>query len=190
MKRLVLYLMLASLPLKAMQEDKNMAVYLQGGVSPLPLLPLLSLNAQTRFEYALSPAWSLIFPLEYRFSLLLKTHTYDTMTAGFGPRFYFSQLFWAQNLLSGFYAEVFAGIGYVHEQSDIQYGGYYKENISKNHGAVFSLAGGLGYSHALAVGLCLGLSANMAARKFTNPIREQSILPISPEVLAHVGWKF
>lgn len=184
----VLFLMLLILSTRASSENA-MAVIAQGGGS-FPTMGGGSWGASVRFEYKLSTLVSLIFPVEYRFLSMggfAESPRFHAATVGWGGRFYFSQLFWQQNQLSGFFAEVHTGIGYGYEER----GEIMGNPGPTNHGVSFSFSGMMGYAYTFANGLVVGGGVNYTGRGFVPPIMARGIvIHPNPELLVHVGWAF
>lgn len=170
-------------------EEKKLALVVEGGGS-LPLMGGGSYGAGLRMEYAMSRFISVILPLDYRFMAyggFSDTPKFDAFTAGIGGKFYFSQFFWAQKTLQGFFAEGSLGVGYAFEQP----GDYNGVSQPKNQGATFSLSGAVGYSYAFDCGLVIGAMAKISGRGFSRPIKQSGMIAHpNPELLAQIGWAF
>ncbi len=187
-----------------LHANRTMALIFDGGMSiPFPYFGG-SHGADLRYEYAASRYISLIFPVSYRFGIMnyvAETNEFNLVTAGLGAKFYFSQIFWPQQNMAGFFAEVHAGLGYAREKakkpSEITTDSAHPEGkitagkTDFNGGATFGLSLQLGYSHVFDFGLILGTSLGMSVRGFTPPIEQLWLVmhPL-PEILAQVGWAF
>lgn len=158
---------------------KTMALLAEGAYS------FLGHGGGLRFEYAFSPYISLIIPLEYRsvsMSMFDESSKYKIGTAGVGAKFYFSQLFWTQSMLRGFFLDAKFGAGYAHQS-----GGH--PTVLDNNGATFVLSAGLGYNHAFDFGLMLSASVNMSGRSHLEPIKAPLfVLDPLPELALGLGW--
>ncbi len=169
--------------------EKKLALVAEGGGS-FPMMGGGSYGTGLRLEYAISRFISVILPIDYRFIAyggFSDTPKFDAFTAGMGGRFYFSQLFWAQKTLQGFFAEGSLGVGYAFEQPGDDKG----VSQPKNQGATFSLSGALGYSYAFDFGLVIGGMVKISGRGFSRPIKQSGIIAHpNPELLAQIGWAF
>jgi len=172
-----------------LDDEKKLALVADGGGS-FPMMGGGSYGAGLRLEYATSRFISVILPLDYRFIAyggFSDSPQFDAFTAGIGGRFYFSQLFWAQKTLKGFFAEGSLGVGYAVEQP----GDYMGVSQPKNQGATFSLSAALGYSYAFDFGLVIGGMVKISGRGFSPPIKQSGIIAHpNPELLAQIGWAF
>jgi hypothetical protein len=186
-RELIIYFFLAILSMGVLAEEhgtqsvKTMAISVEGNGSLPP-----GYGGGLRFEYALSRVFSIIAPIEYRniaMSLFAESSKFTIITGGFGGKLYFSQFFWPQAFLQGFFVEGKMGVGYAHET-----GGHPQER--NNLGWTFSLSTALGYSHAFDCGLVLGGSFGISARGYTPPISVPLISYPMPELSLSLGWAF
>ena len=160
---------------------RHTAIYVSGAYS------LLGSGAELRVEHAFSRYVSIIVPLEYRFeamSMFAESSKFNIGTAGVGTKFYFSQLFWSQQSLRGFFIEGKLGAGYAHQS-----GGH--PLILNNKGITFVLGAALGYSHAFDCGLFLTTSLGINARSYLKPIVAPPMrLDPLPELSFGLGYSF
>lgn len=168
---------------------RRMSLTLELG-SSAPTFRGVSAGGGARFEYAFFPTLSLIVPVEYRYLALgafAENRKFEAVTGGIGARFYFSQLFWRQKMLSGFYVESHIGGGWGKE-----YPGEIEGVVQPtNRGSTLAISGALGYNHAFDFGLILGLGLNMSVRGYSAPIKQKSMMAhVMPELIAHAGWSF
>ena len=168
------------------KTPKNMAVTLEAANSIFVPIAGGGYGAGLRFEYALSRFISFIVPLEYRFLAMSgfdESNKFRIATIGFGAKLYFSQLFWYQEIMRGFFLEAKAQAGYAHQQAGMP-------QSLNNKSATFAFGAALGYNHAFDFGLALNASLGMTARAYLSPITSRASLHPVPELALGLGWAF
>ncbi|USN49978.1 MAG: hypothetical protein H6731_06805 [Myxococcales bacterium] len=168
---------------------KNMSISLLGGGS-FPLIGGGAYGGGVRFEWAFLPALSGLVHADYReiyYGGFSESSQFRTMSGGLGARFYFSQLFFRQNLMSGFYIESLLGTGLAFEQPGLLRGVIQ----SRNQGLTIAWFNSIGYNHAFDFGLVLGGGIGFSSRSFFEPIKQKGlIVHPNPELLLQVGYSF